>query len=158
MDQTKIEGYSTQLEALCQRIDMVELEMENLKSHHINVVQSQKLKDTKNQSTMVGHSLIISMCEDLETSMKRGSSTSPETRYLFKSQKGYDVKENISESLFERVRFELNQIYNESIELMHQKVNDNKIEYEAEKKLYMNKFGPLFMSQKRSQPASKAVR
>lgn len=99
---------------------MIELEMENLKSHHINVVQSQKLKDSKNQSTMVGLSLVISMNELLETSMKRGSSTSPETRDAFKSQKEYVSKEN--DSFLEKVRSELNQIYSESIEKIHQKV------------------------------------
>ena len=115
MDQSKVEGYSTQLEALCQRIDMIELEMENLKSHHINVVQSQKVKDTKEQATSVGLSLIISKSE---LSMKRGSSTSPETRDAQKSMKGSEkALEKVPErSLLEKVRFELNQIYMESIE------------------------------------------
>jgi hypothetical protein len=85
MDVTKIEGYSTQLEAICQRIDMIELEMENLKSHHMNVVQSQKVKDTHDKFTMVGHSFILSKSHETSHSLKRGSSTSPDTRKAWKA-------------------------------------------------------------------------
>lgn len=37
---TNVENYATQFEALCQRIDMIELEMENLKKHHANLILS----------------------------------------------------------------------------------------------------------------------
>ena len=102
----KVEGYSTQFEAICQRIDMIELEMENLKSHHINVLQSQKVKDTRDQSTKIGLSLNVSTSKskDFEHSLKRGSSTSPETRDAWK---GFEIIEPPKKSLLERLRNEL---------------------------------------------------
>lgn len=39
----KVETYATQFEALCQRIDMIEVEMENLKKHHANLLLSQNI-------------------------------------------------------------------------------------------------------------------
>ena len=53
---------------------MIELEMDNLKNHHVNVVQSQKIRDTQDKATMVGLSIEINK-KDLEE-----TSTSPETR------------------------------------------------------------------------------
>ena len=86
----KIEGYSTQLEALCQRIDMIELEMENLKSHHLNVVQCQSkcqgMKDTHDKATMTFPALTSSKSQVFKDSVNKGSSTSPDTRV------GYDLK------------------------------------------------------------------
>lgn len=38
--ESKVEAYATQFEALCQRIDMINYEMENLKKHHANLIQS----------------------------------------------------------------------------------------------------------------------
>lgn len=82
----KIEGYSTQLEALCQRIDMIELEMENLKNHHLNVVQCQGMKETRDKATMTSPTLTSSKSQVFKDSVNRGSSTSPDTRV------GFDLK------------------------------------------------------------------
>ena len=72
---------------------MIELEMENLKSHHMNVVKCQancsQEKQTEDKSTMT-ISLTISRSQVFQESMKMGSSTSPETRA------GYDLKPQTS--------------------------------------------------------------
>jgi hypothetical protein len=69
---------------------MIELEMENLKSHHLNVVQCQSScqgkKETQNKATMTSSTLTGSRNQFFEKSAYRGSSTSPETRV------GYDLK------------------------------------------------------------------
>lgn len=51
-----VENYATQFEALCQRIDMIELEMENLKKHHANLLLSQKIniQGKQDKEVMVG--------------------------------------------------------------------------------------------------------